>query len=75
MIIHCTNNSLLRLIAFITLPLTVTLTFTESLTLCTEVVAQHCTKDKIFLWCQFIKGTGDNEANRIETLLTTNIEV
>jgi len=45
------------------------LTFTIALTLCTEVIAQHRTKDEVLLGSQFVERTSDNEANRIETFL------
>ena len=61
--------------AFIALALTRRLSFTESLTLCTEVIAQHRTQDEVLLGSQFVERTGDDEANGVETFLAPDIEV
>ena len=63
------------MLAFIASTFTRSLSFTIAFTLCTEVIAQHRTENKILLRRQFIERTGDNEANGIETFLATNIEI
>ena len=75
MIIHCTNNSLLRLIAFITLPLTVTLAFTESLALCEEVITKHRAQNKVLFRRKLVKRTSNNQPDGIETFLAAELEV
>ena len=49
--------------------------FAVSLTLCTEVIAEHGAEDKVFLRRQLVEWTSDNEADSVETFLATNIEV
>ena len=63
------------MLAFIASTFTRSLSFTIAFTLCTEVIAQHRTENKILLRRQFIEWTGDNEANGIEAFLTTNVEI
>ena len=63
------------MLAFIASTFTRSLSFTIAFTLCTEVIAQHRTENKILLRRQFIERTGDNEANGIETFLATNVEI
>ena len=63
------------MLTFIALAFTRSFPFTIAFTLCTEIVAQHGAQDKVFLGCQFIEWTGDNEADGVETLLAANIEV
>ena len=66
---------LLSVLAFITPAFTRSLSFTIALTLCTEVIAQHRTEDKVLFGRQFVERTGDNETNGIETFLATNVEI
>ena len=75
MIIHCTKKSLLRLIAFITVPLTATLAFTESLALCAKVITKHRAQYKVLFWRKLVKRTSNNQPDGIETFLTAEIEV
>ena len=63
------------MLAFIASTFTRSLSFTIALTLCTEVIAQHRTENKVLLRRQFVERTGDNEANGIETFLATNVEI
>ena len=50
-------------------------TFAIALTLCTDVVAEHGSKDEVLFGRQFVERTGDNETYRVETFLAANIEV
>lgn len=59
------------MLAFIAL----TFTFAVTLTLGTDVVAEHGPKDKILFGSQFIQRTGDEQTDGIETLLATKIDV
>ena len=59
------------MLAFVTLALA----FTVALTLGTDVVAEHGSKDKVLFWSQFIQRTGDEQTDGIETLLATEIDV
>ena len=51
------------------------LTFAISLTLGTDVVAKHGSKDKVLFGSQFIQRTCDEQTDGIETFLTTKIDV
>ena len=70
-----THHVLLCVLAFIAATFTRRLSFTIALTLCTKVIAQHRTKNKVLLRRQLVEWTGDYEANGIEAFLTTNIEI
>ena len=54
---------------------TLALAFTVSLTLGTDVVAKHSSKDKVLFWSEFIQRTGDKQTDGVETLLATKIDV
>ena len=62
---------LLGMLAFFTLALA----FTVSLTLGTDVVAKHSPKDEVLFGRQLIQRTGDKQADGVETLLATKIDV
>ena len=63
------------MLAFIAPAFTPSFSFAITLTLCTEVIAQHRTEDEVFFGRQLVERTCDNETNRIETFLTANIEI
>ena len=54
---------------------TLALAFTVSLTLGTDVVAKHGSKDEVLFWSEFIQRTGNKQTDGIETLLATKVNV
>ena len=62
----------------ITLPIAFTLallTFAIPFTLCAEVVAEHCPKDKILFGCELVQRTGDDEPDGFQTLSPSEIHI
>ena len=57
------------------LAFTLTFTFTVSLALCADVVAEHRTEDEVFLGRQLVKRTGDEQTDGIETLAAAKVDV
>ena len=53
----------------------ITFTFTIPFTLCADVVAEHSSEYKIFLWREFVQWTSDNESDSIQTLAPTEIHI
>ena len=51
------------------------LTFAVSFTLGADVVAKHSPKDEVLFGSQLIQWTGDKQADGIEALLATKIDV
>ena len=59
----------------IALALTSAFTFTKPFTLCADVVAEHSSEYKIFLWREFVQWTGDDEPYSLQTFAPTKIHV
>ena len=51
------------------------LTFTIPFALCTDVVAEHGSKDEVLFRCQLIQWTGYKQTDSIETFAATEIDV
>jgi hypothetical protein len=66
---------LITIVAFVALALTSAFTFTIPFTLCADVVAEHSSEYKIFLWREFVQWTGDDEPDSFQTLAPTEIHV
>ena len=61
----------LRMLTFVTL----TFSLAVTLTLGTDVVAKHSSKDKVLFRSQLIQWTGDKQTDGIEALLATEIHI
>ena len=59
----------------VALALTSAFTFTKPFTLCADVVAEHSSEYKIFLWREFVQWTGDDEPYSLQTFAPTEIHV
>ena len=55
--------------------LLVALTLAIALTLCTDVVAKHGTKNEIFFRCKFVKRTSNKETNGLQAFSAAKIYI
>ena len=59
----------------VALALTLPLAFTIPFALCTKVVAEHSSENKILFWREFVKRAGNDEPDSLQALAPTKIDV
>jgi len=59
----------------VALAFTSVLALTISFALCTEVVAEHGTEDKVLFGCELVQRTGDDEPYGLQTLAPSEVHI